>query len=199
MGQTPGDVAATGGGGVEPLTDPNEDVRRQLAHFGDCSTLGEPVVGVPFPSAVHIGDWVHIRPYAFLEAFSGLETGGGITIGNGSYLGAFARLTAVGGIEIGEKVLISDRVYISDSGHVYEDVTRPIIDQGLRTGRRVVIERGAWIGIGAAIVGDVTIGQNAVVAANCVVREDVPAFSVVAGDPARIVRRYLDGRWVSIE
>jgi serine acetyltransferase len=183
---------------MEQLRDlPGEDVRRQLAHFGVGSTLGEPVLGVPNPSGVHIGDWVNIGPYAFLEAFSPLDAGG-ISIGSGTYVGAFARLTALGGIEIGEKVLISDRVYISDTGHVYEDVTRPIMDQGLRTGRRVVIERGAWIGIGAAIVGNVTIGENAVVAASCVVREDVLPFTVVAGDPARIVRRHVDGRWASV-
>ena len=174
------------------------DVRAQLAGFGMGSTLRDPVLGVPNPAGVHIGDWVNIGPYAFLESFSP-PGAAGITVGTGTYIGAFSRLTAVGGIDIGEKVLISDRCYISDTGHVYEDVTRPIMDQGLRTGRRVVIERGAWIGIGVAIVGNVTIGQNAVVGANCVVREDVPPFTVVAGDPARIVRRWVDGRWVFVD
>ena len=189
---------------MEQLTDlPADDVRRQLAHFGVGSNLRDPVVGVPNPAGVHIGDWVNIGPYAFLEAFSPTATGG-ITIGSGTYIGAFARLTAlggidVGGIDIGEKVLISDRCYISDTGHAYEEVTQPIMDQGLRPGRRVVIERGAWIGIGVAILGNVTIGQNAVVGANCVVREDVPPFTVVAGDPLRIVRQYVDGRWIFVD
>jgi acetyltransferase-like isoleucine patch superfamily enzyme len=174
-----------------------DDVRRQLAHFGTGSNLADPVLGIPNPSGVHVGDDVDIRPYAFLESVSprGVVT---ITIGDGTYVGPFARFTAIGGIDIGEKVLIADRCYISDSGHEYEDVTRPIMDQGLRAGRRVVIERGAWIGIGAAIVGHVTVGQGAVVGANCVVREDVPPFSVVAGDPARVVRQYVHGRWVAV-
>ena len=156
------------------------------------STLREPVLGVPNPAGVHIGDWVNIGPYAFLESFSP-PGAAGITVGTGAYIGAFSRLTAVGGIDIGEKVLISDRCYISDTGHVYEDVTQPIKRQGLRDGRRVEIGRGAWIGIGAAIVGNVRIGEGAVVGANAVVTQDVPDFTVVAGNPAQVVRQH-DGR-----
>ncbi|MEY2432109.1 MAG: hypothetical protein QOC92_1834, partial [Acidimicrobiaceae bacterium] len=57
------------------------------------------------------------------------------------------------------------------------------------------IENGAWIGVGAAIVGNVRVGRNAVVGANAVVTRDVDDFTVVAGNPARVVRRYHDGNW----
>jgi acetyltransferase-like isoleucine patch superfamily enzyme len=100
-------------------------------------------------------------------------------------------------VVIGAEALVSDRVYISDTGHHYEDPTVPIKRQGLRDGRRVVVGEGSWIGIGAVIVGDVTIGRNAVVAANAVVRDHVEPFTVVAGDPARVVRRYDGDGWCS--
>jgi acetyltransferase-like isoleucine patch superfamily enzyme len=78
---------------------------------------------------------------------------------------------------------------------VYEDVSRPIKRQGLRDGRRIEIGRGAWVGVGAAIVGNVRVGENAVVGANAVVTQDVPDFTVVAGNPAQIVRQHDGERW----
>lgn len=167
---------------------------RDFGAFGAGSTIGEPMLGLVNPSGVRIGSDVDIGAYAFLEA---LSAPGDVVIevGDGTYIGPFLRLTAVGGVTIGSKVLIADRVYLSDSGHVYEDVTRPIRGQGLRTGRRLVIEDGAWVGVGAAIVGNVRIGRNAVVGANAVVTRDVDDFTVVAGNPARVVRRHNGTDW----
>jgi acetyltransferase-like isoleucine patch superfamily enzyme len=153
-----------------------------------------PVVGVPNPTGVWVGSGVEIGPYAFLEA---LAPQGEVVlrVGDGSYIGPFARITAIGGVTIGRKVLIADRCYLSDSGHEYEDPDLPIIDQGMRHGRSVTIGDGAWLGVGAVVVGDVTIGRNAVVGANSVVRSSVPDLTVVAGDPAVPIRTYVDGRW----
>lgn len=63
------------------------------------------------------------------------------------------------------------------------------------------IEEGCWIGYGAVVVceeGELVIGRHSVVGANCMVRSSIPAYSVVAGDPARIVKQYdpSKGKWV---
>lgn len=168
-----------------------------FAAFGEYSTVRQPVVSIVNAPGIHVGSWVTIGAYAVIEALAP-ERGVTVRIGDGTYLGNFLRLTALGGVEIGRDVLVSDRVYLSDTGHLYDDVTRPINHQGLRDGRRVVVGDGAWIGIGAVICGNVSIGRNAVVGANAVVRGDVPDFSVVAGDPAEVIR-YHDGtawHWV---
>lgn len=170
----------------------------QLAAFGPHSVLHQPVLSVVNPGGVHVGSWVNIGAFAVIEALVP-ERGVTVEIADGAYLGSFLRLSAVGGVRIGAEAMIADRVYISDTGHIYEDPTVPIKRQGLRDGRRVEIGEGAWIGIGAAVVGNVRIGRNAVVGANAVVRDDVPDLTVVAGNPARVVRRH-DGdewRWVS--
>ena len=86
-------------------------------------------------------------------------------------------------------------MYVSDTGHLYEDVTQPIKRQGLRDGRRVEIARGAWLGIGAVVCGNLRIGENSVVGARAVVTTDVPDRCVVAGNPARIVRRWDGSSW----
>ena len=165
-----------------------------FAAFGPYSELGRPTVSVENPGGIHIGAFVRIGAFAVLEALVP-DRGVTLRIGDAAYIGNFPRITAVGEVVIGEEAMLSDRVYVSDTGHLYEDVTQPIKRQGLRDGRRVEIGRGAWIGIGAAIVGNVRIGENAVVGANAVVRADVPDFTVVAGNPAQVVRRHDGDAW----
>ncbi len=165
-----------------------------FAAFGACSELGVPTVSVVNPESVRVGAFVKIGAYAVLEALVP-ERGVTLHIADGVYIGNFARITAVGEVVIGEEAMVADRVYLSDTGHIYEDVTQPVKRQGLRDGRRVEICRGAWIGIGAVVCGDVRIGENAVVGANAVVREDVPDLTVVAGNPAQVVRRHAGDRW----
>ena len=165
-----------------------------FAAFGLCSELGVPVVSVVNPGGISIGAFVKIGTHAVLEALVP-ERGVTLRIADGAYVGHFSRITAVGEVVIGEEAMIADRVYLSDTGHVYEDVTEPVKRQGLRDGRRVEVCRGAWIGIGAVVCGNVRIGENAVVGANAVVREDVPDFTVVAGNPAQVVRRHDGDRW----
>lgn len=165
-----------------------------FAAFGPYSELGRPTVSIENPAGIHVGAFVRIGAFAVIEALVP-ERGVTVRIEDGAYIGNFPRITAVGEVVIGAEAMLSDRVYLSDTGHVYEDVTQPIKRQGLRDGRRVEIGRGAWIGIGAAIVGNVRIGENAVVAANTVVRSDVPDFTVVAGNPAQVVRRHDGQAW----
>ena len=165
-----------------------------FAAFGACSEIGLPVVSVVNPEGISIGGFVKIGAFAVMEALVP-ERGVTLSIADGAYLGNFARITAVGEVVIAEEAMLADRVYVSDTNHVYEGVDEPIKRQGLRDGRRVEIARGAWIGIGAAIVGNVRIGENAVVGANAVVTEDVPDRTVVAGNPARVVRRHDGEQW----
>lgn len=174
--------------------------RRPWARFGDGSRVGEPALLVDNAGGIAIGDRVDIRSHVVMEA---LCPPGEVVleIGDDTYIGYFGRITALGGVTIGRSVLIADRVYLSDTGHVYEDVTRPVKDQPLREGRRLEVGDGAWIGVGAVVVGGVRIGRGAVVGAGAVVRDDVPDHCVVVGNPARIVRRYDEdaGAWLWVD
>lgn len=166
------------------------------AGFGPRSKICRPIIRLGNPRGIRIGADVLIQGYAILESSSeGNLTA--LTIGDGTYIGFFSRITAVEQVSIGGHVMVSDRVYISDSGHNYEDVHRPIVEQGLRRGRRVAIGDGVWIGAGAVIVGNVLIGEGAVVGANAVVRDDVAPHTVVSGNPARVIRYYDGMKWRS--
>lgn len=166
----------------------------EWASFGPYSEIGSPAVSIVNPECIHVGTFVKIGSHAVLEALVP-ERGVTVRIEDGAYIGHFPRITAVGEVVIGEEAMIADRVYISDTNHIYEDVSQPIKRQGLRDGRRVEIGRGAWLGIGAVVVGNVRIGENAVVGANAVVTVDVPDRTVVAGNPAVIVRQHDGEQW----
>jgi acetyltransferase-like isoleucine patch superfamily enzyme len=88
-----------------------------------------------------------------------------------------------------------------DHGHAYEDIGVPIREQGVTEGGRIRIGQGSWIGFGAAIVcpkGELTLGRNCVVGANSVVMRSFPPYSVISGNPARVIKQYdpAKNRWV---
>ncbi len=84
--------------------------------------------------------------------------------------------------------MIADRVFISDADHLFVDKETPIKLQGDDFLGPVVLMEGCWIGIGAVILPGVTVGRNAIVAANAVVTRDVPDRVIVGGVPARLIR-----------
>lgn len=150
---------------------------------------------------IWIGDNVTIRQKCWLSAVP--LTGEKICrliIGDGSVVGGYNHIYATKSIVIGNSVLTSEKVYITDNLHRYENVGKPIISQGIRQIAEVAIGDGTWIGENASIIG-VTIGRNCVVGANAVVTKNVPDFCVVAGVPAKIIRRYDQScrHWIAVD
>jgi acetyltransferase-like isoleucine patch superfamily enzyme len=84
--------------------------------------------------------------------------------------------------------MIGPNVSIITTGHPLESSQR----RAATIGKPIVIERGVWIAAGAIIIGGVTIGAHSVVAAGSVVTKDVPANTLVGGNPARVIRSIGD-------
>jgi acetyltransferase-like isoleucine patch superfamily enzyme len=96
-------------------------------------------------------------------------------------------------IHFERNAILAADVLVMDHNHAYEDVTVPILDQETTAGGTIRIEEGCWIGLGAVIVcsqGELVVGKHSVVAANSMVTHSIPPYSVVAGNPARVVRYY---------
>ncbi|WP_026911701.1 DapH/DapD/GlmU-related protein [Patulibacter minatonensis] len=93
-------------------------------------------------------------------------------------------LNDIGGIEIGARTMIGPNVSLLSSGHPTAVAERRdgVVVASIRIGEDV------WIGAGAIVVGGVAVGDGAVIAAGAVVSRDVPAATLVAGNPARVVR-----------
>lgn len=153
---------------------------------GSCIELGAKLIS---PGLVVVGKNVHISERAWLNAkddrLDGKPT---LTIGDGTYIGRFAHVNAWREVTIEDNVLIADRVFISDADHKYEDIKVPVILQGDTFKGPVRLKAGCWLGVGVVVLPGVTVGRNAVVAANSVVTKDVPDYAVVAGAPAKLIR-----------
>lgn len=112
----------------------------------------------------------------------GATAGGTLAIGDRVFINQGATITATLSIEIGDDTRIGDFAAIYDSDH------HPV-EQGAEVRRAPVsIGRNVWIARAATVLPGVTIGDHAVVAAGAVVTDDVPARTLVAGNPARVIR-----------
>jgi acetyltransferase-like isoleucine patch superfamily enzyme len=111
----------------------------------------------------------------------------GIWIGRDSLIGEYNVIRGQGGVTIGDRVYTSPLVQLLAVNHVYQDPRRPFAEQGI-TAAGIVIEDDVWIGAGAIVTDGVRVGQGVVIAAGAVVTKDVPAQTLVAGVPARVVK-----------
>lgn len=115
-----------------------------------------------------------------------------IILGNGTEIGEHSTISSCNRIVFGKNVLTGPHVFVADHNHEYRNPTIPISKQGLKcsTTDEVFVGDGTWIGTNVVIVGNVHIGKNCVIGANSVVTKDIPDYSVAAGIPAKVIKRY---------
>jgi acetyltransferase-like isoleucine patch superfamily enzyme len=124
-----------------------------------------------------------------------------ILIDDGCTLAQRVTVLAINRVHIERNTIFGPSVLVMDHNHAFEDVKIPIRSQGATEGGTIRIEEGCWIGFGAAIIcgkGELVIGRNSVVAANSFVTRSIPPYSVVAGNPARIIKQFdpSQNKWV---
>lgn len=144
------------------------------------------------PKGIEIGDNSFVMHGSVLHVYNFRDLPNAcIRIGKDSLIGEMNVLRGQGGITIGDRVYTAPLVQMLAVNHIYDDPTRPIIEQGI-TAEGIVVENDVWIGAGAIITDGVKIGQGAVIAAGAVVTKDVPAHTVVGGVPAKVLKT-IDG------
>lgn len=123
-----------------------------------------------------------------IEDFTTINNGvGDVIIGDRTRIGLGN--TLIGPINIGNEIMLAQNIVMSGLNHGYEDISKSIHDQAVTTAQ-ITIEDQAWIGANSIIVAGITVGKHAVVAAGSVVTKDVPAYSIVAGNPAKLMKQY---------
>jgi acetyltransferase-like isoleucine patch superfamily enzyme len=179
---------------------PGTALADRFGSFGPGSCIGFPHATLLNVGSIHLGRDVLVGRGATLAAGYGEpdpQLGDRVlVIGDGAVIGARSTITAHECIEIGAGVFFGQGVLVTDASHGYQDPERPIGEQ-FGEHQPVVIGAGSWIGHGAVVLPGTRIGRNVVVAAGAVVRGEVEDHAVVAGSPARVVRRLEPGvGWV---
>lgn len=121
--------------------------------------------------------WISIYPSVHVWAPWNVKVGCAVAIDDG------VNLYSVDKITIGSKVAISREAFLCTAGHDITKPNRPLVTAPITIGD------GVWIGARAIILPGITIGEGAIVAAGAVVTKDVAPWSVVAGNPAKVVKR----------
>lgn len=109
-----------------------------------------------------------------------------VCIGNNSGLGINCRIAPY--VTIGDNVMMAPNVTIYTTNHETKRTDIPMSEQGFKPVKEVKIGNDCWIGEGVIILPGVRIGNGVILGAGSVVRQDVPDYAVVIGNPAKIVR-----------
>lgn len=180
---------------------PESEPARRFRSFGAGSRIAFP------PGAVFGERWIRIGANTGIGPFSNLAAGmpgepwdsdkeAVVRIGDRCNIGRGNSIIGRCGIDIGDDVTTAPDVYITDHNHTYSRLDVPLGRQWLSEDP-VRIGSGCWLGTGVVVLPGADIGRNVAVAANSVVRGVIPDHSVIAGAPARVVRRHVDGEgWV---
>jgi len=157
--------------------------RGRLQTDGLCFVAPDVTFEIGRDATVKLGRWSWIGHGTKIRAHEGT-----VEIGAKSVLGQECTISSFQRVAIGRECIVADRVMMIDFDHGVVEVERPIRLQGIYK-RDVEVGNNCWIGYGACILRGVTVGDNCIVGSNSVVTKDVPDDTVVAGMPARPLRK----------
>lgn len=132
---------------------------------------------------IFVGRFCTIHDFAMIISHGGL-----IKIGDNCSINSFCVLYGHGGLTIGNGVRIAAAAIIVPANHIFDDLSKFIFEQGERK-LGVIIEDDVWIGAGAIILDGVRIGRGSVIGAGSVVTKSFSCNSVIAGNPAKLIRK----------
>lgn len=128
----------------------------------------------------HVGKNITIKRGAYFG------DGRNIVMGDYSQLGINCKVE--NDLVMGDYVLMGPEVVIYSSMHEYKDINVPIMMQGSKEKKPVVIGNDVWIGLRSVIMPGVKIGDHAIIGSGAVVTHDVPKYAIVGGIPAKVIR-----------
>lgn len=163
----------------------------EFFEFGHKSVITMPVLQLTGCKNIKIGNNTTILSNCRLAVY-GSSGSANIIIGDNCYIGfGFSALaSAEGNINIGNDVLIASNVLITNENHgISPESDVSYMNQRLNA-KSVKIGDGCWIGEKVCVLPGVVIGEKAIVGAGSIVTKSIPSYSIVAGNPARVIKRY---------
>ena len=154
------------------------------------------------PEYMKVGDNSSIGEHAWLACYDRSRDQlfrPSLAIGDNVRIGNHACITVVDEVSIADGCLFSDYVYVSDHSHDFDPTSdAPLVSRPLKIGGRVRIGRNTFLGMRAMIMPGVTLGDHSVVAAGAIVTRSFPAYSMLAGAPAKVLKTFSleKGEWL---
>lgn len=165
-----------------------------IRSIGKCTTIYPPFTDLKGGEYISIGEYCVIGEDVELTAwdnYKGQTFTPEIRIGNGCTIRKGSHITAICKIIIGDNLLTGPYVLITDNSHgtgLYKETNTRLHDRSLYSKGEVIIGNNVWIGEKASIMSGVHIGDGVIIAADSVVTHDIPAYSVAAGCPAKVIK-----------
>lgn len=164
---------------------------------------------------IFLGDNIFLGPGSFLFAMTHYPTvsmqhperkqvvqkfDSKITIGNNVTATAGLQIAAHNEVVIEDDVMFASNIYVNDGFHGYHNANEPYKYQPMFKIGPITIKKGSWIGQNAVIMPGVMIGNFSIVGANSVVTKNVPDMCIVAGNPAKVIKKWdiVKQRWFSV-
>ena len=174
----------------------------QRVSTGTNARIEYPVFKIEGPEYMEVGNNSSIGEHAWLACYDRSQEQlfqPSLTIGDDVRIGNNACITVVDEVSIADGCLFSDYVYISDHSHDFDPSSNaPLVSRPLKIGGKVRIGRNTFVGMRAMIMPGVALGDHSVVAAGAIVTKSFPAYSMLAGAPAKLLKTFSleKGEWL---
>jgi acetyltransferase-like isoleucine patch superfamily enzyme len=133
---------------------------------------------------LQIGKGTLLEPMCWIT----IADGGRVEIGEGCFLNIGTMVAAQERVTIGDHTMFANNCFVSDAAHRYDDPDTPVTWQGFTSKGPTSIGSNCWFGVNCVVNTGVTIGDRCVIGANSVVTKDIPAGTIAAGVPAKVIR-----------
>ena len=176
-------------------------ISNSIARMGRASVIGKDCT-LRGGEYIEIGEYTGIGRHSVItcwDSYMGEKFSPSIKIGNDCSIGEYCHITSTNNIEIGNGVLTGRWVTITDNSHgksLTSEMDIPPVERKIYSKGKVIIGDKVWIGDKASIMAGVCVGKCVIIAANAVVTKDVPEYTIVAGVPAKIIKRLSENKTV---
>lgn len=161
-----------------------------ILYYSIARYLPSNIIGKKFRYILCRNIFKHCGKNVNIERGACFGSGRNIEIGNNSGIGINACIPS--NTIIGNDVMMGPNCYILAHNHAFDRIDIPMLNQGFMERKQTIIENDVWIGRNVTMTPGRTVSNGTIIAACCVLTKDFPEYSIVGGNPARLIKSRLN-------